>query len=73
MLVVFKKAKNRVLKEVDLLQKLQHRHIVAFLGKEVKEKVYNDNPSSDSSHLDNGVFIRSCTSSWNWFRILCLN
>lgn len=33
-----KAAKNRVLKEVDLLQKLQHRHIVAFLGKEVKEK-----------------------------------
>jgi hypothetical protein len=27
------------MQEVELLEKLQHRNIVAFLGKEVKDKV----------------------------------
>lgn len=32
-------ARKRVMQEIELLQRLQHRHIVSFLGKEIKEKV----------------------------------
>jgi hypothetical protein len=35
----FSTARKRVMQEIELLQKLQHRNIVAFLGKEILDKV----------------------------------